>query len=259
MKDTESITGECALHRYELYLVFLEVRIQFELGRYDECIELCCRGLNLCALYGEEPRPVFARWLKRAEAYSGSAAKAAIALENQLDNPEARLFYSEALFLSDQREKALRALQPELFDLSSEPVYFEPAERMKWSTGFAQVEDRGIHGELLGLRIRAFRAYMQSILEETNFGIDELARITREEKLSNIDPYNGLYFYYYACAIETASGVNNLDRLTALSKALKYVQERAATMDNSADKLSYLRNNYFNSRILEEAKASNLL
>ncbi len=267
LEETGSVAKGCALHRFELYLVFLEVRIQFELGRYERCIELCAHGLTLCMLYGDEPRPVFQSWLKRAEAFSGSAAKAATALEHFLEalaekspvQAEARLFLAEALFLSDQQEKAFRALRPELFGFRNEPDGFEPAEKMRWSSGFAQLEDRALGGELLGLRIRAFRAYLQSLVENTETGMNELTRITREEKLSHIDPYNGLYFYFYACAIGNSFGVRNLDRLTALSKAFKYIQERAATMDNSADKQSYLRRNYFNARILEDARASNLM
>ncbi|MBN1686602.1 MAG: hypothetical protein JW852_08100 [Spirochaetales bacterium] len=263
LTETRKLADECALHGYQVYLIFVEVRIQFELGRYERCVDLCLEGLTGCQLYGDGPRDVFEKWLRRAEGYCGSPAEAAKALMKYETDAEARFFLAEALYLAEQQEKALQNMESVETDLKGASRLFAPAEQPIWETGFSNFEDRAIHapedGGVLSVMMRAFHAYLQSAVAKDETGVNVLARITREEKLSNIDPYNGMYYYLYACAIGAIFGEKNLDRLTALSKAFKYVQERAATMDDSHDKQSYLHKNYFNSRILREARESNLM
>jgi hypothetical protein len=263
LTETKAFASRCALHHYQLYLVFLEIRIQFELGRYETCVELCAKGLTLCALYSTAPKLVFEKWLCRSEAFAGRPEKAVKVLQQLPDDVEARLFLAEALYFGEREVQAVQTLEPELLDIRGRPEHLKPAELMQWETGFAQLEDRGIQtsggGEFLSMQLRSFRAFLQSVVLKEETGVAELARITREEKLSDIDPNNGLYFYFYALAIGEASTEHNLDRLTALSKACKYIQERAATMDNAGDKQAYLRGNYFNSRILHDARDSNLM
>ena len=263
LEESKLKSAESALHTYQMYLVFLEVRIQFELGHYEKCIRLCSDGLNLCILYEIEPEPVFRKWLWRSEAFYGNTAEAVKALEQLPLDMEQQLFLAEALFLSERGEKALQVLQSVSVGGDGNTGHFKPAEQMQWGTGFSQLEDRVLSssadGGVLSTQVRAFSSFLQSIYQKDESGINELGRITREEKLSNIDPNNGLYYYLYSCAIGRGAGQNNLDRLTALSKAFKYIQERAATMGNSSDKQSYLRKNYFNSKILEDAQNSNLM
>ncbi len=261
--EARTRADECSLHRFEPCLLILEVRIKFELGRYSECIELCLTGLTLCQLYGGEPRGVFDKWLRRAQAFSGFPDEAVVALSKITADPEAVFFLSEAYYLADRREKALACIKEVELSEGTRSERFSPAEEIFWDSGFSNMEDRAITGPgdrpVLTMLIRAFRAYLLCGVDASELGLNDLARITREEKLSNIDPYNGIYLYFYAHAIGTMTNKNELDRLTALSKAFKSVQERASMMDNSTDKQSFLHNNYFNRLILSEAHESNLI
>ena len=140
---------------------------------------------------------------------------------------------------------------------------FFPAEGMSWTDGFAMVEDRGIvlkegMSGILSILSRSLYAYLSSTAAKSDAGLLELSRFTREERFSENDPYNGQYQYYYASALGEHYGLNNLDRITALSKALKHIQERAALMDDAQERQMYLRDNYWNRQILENARASKL-
>ena len=263
ISEAKSLADECSLHRYKSYLLMLEVRIQFELGRYTECIDLCLSGLTLCQLYGNESRDVFTKWLRRAEAFSGSPGEAADSLGDFETDREASLFRAEAYYLADRRQAAITCIEESDPFLGGGAKNFKPAENGCWDSGFAVLEDRGItnpgESPVLTMMIRAFRAFLRSDDSDSDSGLNDLARISREDRLSAIDPYNGVYLYYYAHAIGVKKNRNELDRLTALSKAFKSIQERASTMDNSVDKQSYLHNNYFNNLILTEARESNLI
>jgi hypothetical protein len=252
---------KAGLRRYQLYLQFLVVRIQMELGRYELCVTLCLDGLSLAQLYDAGSRPVFSRWLRRCQAYAGSLRDAEAGLDDNSQNPEELLFLAEVLLLRGSYEKAARCLARS--ELGAGKSRFAAAEVIDWSSGFAMLEDRVIPGgggnSVLGMLIRSFAAYVGCYLDHSERGVDELARITRGDRLSEIDPNNGLYHFQYAHAIGCVSGSGDLDRLTALSKAMKYIQERAAAIGDASEKQSYLHKNYWNARILEDARSGKLI
>ena len=86
-----------------------------------------------------------------------------------------------------------------------------------------------------------------------------VAEMIREERLDPNDPHNGLYCFLYASSISSSGAGRNLDYVTALSRAAKYMQERAARIDDASVRQQYLRNNYWNRRILEQARANKLV
>ena len=251
------------MHRYQVFLLFFEMRMQFELGQYERCVTLCLEALTLTELYDDRPRPVLNRWLRRAQAYAGQTDDAEVGLNPESTSNEELLFLAEVHFFNARYEKAISSLEKISTTAETGGIRFLPAEYVDWRTGFSMIEDKAItgSGESPALRMltRSFRSYLHCLAGRPELGLSDLARVTREERLSEFDPSNGVYFYLYAYAIECQSGTGDLDRLTALSKALKFIQERAAAMDNAAERQLYLRHNYWNSRILEEAKSSKLL
>ncbi len=264
LRIASSSLAQCetaGLRRFQLYLQFLVIRIQMELGRYELCVNLCLEGLCLSQLYDAVSRSVFSRWLRRCQAYAGSLADAEAGLDETSQNPEELYFLAEVLFFGGNYEKSALCLARA--EMQGEKECFAAAEVIRWTTGFAMLEDRAMTGvggtSVLGMLIRAFRAYVGCYLDRPEHGVNDLARITREDRLSEIDPSNGLYHYQYAHAIGCLSGVGDLDRLTALSKAMKYIQERASVIDDASEKQSYLHKNYWNGRILQEARESKLI
>lgn len=259
--ETRDAARGAGMRRYQLFLHFLIVRIQMELGRYDLCVELCTEGLTLSALYEDRAQEIFRRWLRKNQAYSGNLKEAEAGLDPDSLNPEEMLFLSEVYLLQERFEKAAdciaRASSAALTARNG------AAEVVDWHNGFAMIEDRAMRGPdgttVLGALVRSFRAYTGCFQNQERVALDELSRITRDELFSPIDPNNGLYHYQYAHAIRCVSGAGDLDRLTALSKAMKFIQERAANIDDAGEKQAYLHGNYWNNRILSDARESKLI
>lgn len=249
---------------WQTYLTFFSARISFELGQYEQCIEQCIQCLLISELYAKAMRPLAGRWLCRALAYSGNPSGAVDRLAVMEKNLETLFFLSESYLFLDEAQKAIKILSESAGVGTATSQGFFPAESMCWDNGFAMIEDRGIvqtesTGGLLPMLSRSFFAYLSGTIDRSDTGLSELARFTREERLSEIDPYNGVYLYYYTAALGEHFAQNNLDKLTALSKAVKFIQERAAVMDDAREKQMYLHKNYWNRMILEEAHASKLL
>ena len=141
----------------------------------------------------------------------------------------------------------------------------QPGERVSWESGFASVEERCSllrrdGGTLLRL-IRGFRAYLTGLDGRPEQASRELYRITRVERVSEVDPYLPLYGYWYASTLpEENEAVKGSDhRLTVLNKAMKQLQQRSSRIENARDRWQLMSANYWNARLLEEAKARRLV
>ena len=84
-------------------------------------------------------------------------------------------------------------------------------------------------------------------------------RLTREDRLSEIDPNNGYYYYLHALTFPEYSGAEAVDRLTLLSKALRHIQQTASHIDNPKHRQMYLSDNYWNSGLMNEGRAHKLI
>jgi tetratricopeptide (TPR) repeat protein len=252
--------------QWELFAAFLTGRIFFTLGRYGEAEEqfLFCRNITL--LYPSDGSgELVDGWVCRSMIYQGKIDAAVKRLEVSADNPEHRFFQAEAYFLSEEYEKALTAidralrLEKERIKLFSRPVPY------CWESGFACIEDLafalpGSHGSLFQL-IRAWRGLILSRNGRSEEGQEELARITREEKLAENDPFSHLYLFFQTLAIpETSAGSpEGLDRLTQLSKALRYVQGISSRIEVPADRQDFLNRSYWNAKLTARGRAAKLI
>ena len=79
----------------------------------------------------------------------------------------------------------------------------------------------------------------------------------REERLDPLDCHNGLYCYCYSESIVANSG-HDVERATALNRAVKYVLARAARIDEAKVRHEFVQGNHWNRRIMELAKANKL-
>jgi hypothetical protein len=90
-------------------------------------------------------------------------------------------------------------------------------------------------------------------------GVQELHQLTRETRLSEIDPYNRLYYYLYSLVLPESGELNIEDRTTVLGRAVRYIQQRTSRLDEYAHKTDFLRLNYWNNRLMSHAQSSNLV
>ena len=107
--------------------------------------------------------------------------------------------------------------------------------------------------------ILALRGFVLAESGRTEEGVQELHRLTREIKLSEIDPYNRLYYYLYSMILPESGDLNIEDRNTVLGRAVRDIQQRTSRLDDYAHKTDFLRLNYWNSRLMSRAQSSNLV
>jgi hypothetical protein len=161
---------------------------------------------------------------------------------------ERDLFFAEAWYVAGEPDKSLALLDRLVEGDLLEPVSLFPGEYVPMENGFSPVEDRLFRTSsgfgILWYLVRA---------------IEELSRITRDEKVSEIDPNNSLYYYLLARLIPSDSGEAGIDRLTVLSKGLKYLQQQASQIDDPHQKKDFLMKARWNSLLFEEVKANNLI
>lgn len=141
-------------------------------------------------------------------------------------------------------------------------IFLSPDFRLS-DSGYEYIEDLVFvvsdgHGVLSHL-LKAFRAFLSVLNERSAEGSAELARLTRDEKLSNIDPFNGMYYFFHALSLPEKPGTDSLDRLTLISKALRHVQTIASRIDTPDERRAYLTGNYWNSRLMQAGRKNKLL
>lgn len=244
--------------------LFLEGRARFELGHYEEAERVFAAGLNLSvAMPQTARRGVFYNWLGRSLIYRGRLRAGFKVLDSLPDSREGRLFKSEALFFMGKRESALNILAGTAGESDGGEPCFLPMDADKWENGFSQLEGRSFSSEgeadLLGYRIRIFSAFLQGLSGEAGEALGQMEQLTRYERISEMDPGNRLYFYFYTMILPEKSEHDVLNRYTLMSKALKYLQQIAGQIDDPKEKIHYLNHNFWNSKLMAEAKKEKLI
>ena len=246
----------------ELFIGFLEARILFELGSYQESGRLIQECLALSRIYEiKEAGRVLYSWLARTYCYLGLTGTALELLKALEDSPEKCFFLGEALFFAGKHTEAVETLDRAV-SLNPDSDTF-PGERVLWSNGFALIEGRCfnlLRGSNLLLRlVKAFQGYILGVQGKVERGISQLQAITRGEKLPGEDPYLSMYNYFYACALPEIRSRELDDGLTVLNKALMLLQQRSSNIERSDTRRQFLKQNYWNARLFEDAGKKKLL
>lgn len=241
---------------YELYSCFIAGRTAFELGDYAGAERAFLEGLSENRVYGFiGASELFSAWLARTLAYTGRAERAIEMLGDLPETADACLFLGEASFLDGEQEAAFQALV-KVAKYSERPDYDSP-EVLDWASGFASLEDRSL-GFKTGERVAAHyaaaleRAVRHRSRQEEG-ALAALAALTREQKISDLDPNASVYYYLYYSSLPVDGPSAGIDRATVLSKAFKHLQMRSGRIDTIEHRNSFLKA-YWNSRIMEEAK-----
>ncbi|MFP4364847.1 MAG: hypothetical protein ACLFR1_13375, partial [Spirochaetia bacterium] len=251
-----------SMHEWQVYAVFLAARAWFEVGMYIKASTFFQHGLAICRIYGyENAANVLSTWLGRCYIYSDSPETGIRLLQTRDRTQENLLFIAEAYVFLRRYEDALAVLDEAVENIQLNQ--YIPVDYPFWSDGFLCIEDRSLGAEagfrVVSLIIKSLRAYVLGKMGYREKGISELYRITREEKISENDPYNSFYFFLYSLTLPESSNTDVDDNLTILSKSLKYLQERASRIDQTNHKKGYLYKNYWNKLLVEDAREKKLM
>lgn len=278
LRESRALGGMAAAvgrRRWEMLGLFLQGRVLFTLGRYQEAESCFSTGMTGTAIHPwEGAHDLFHGWTCRSMTYQGKTEASIQRLIGSDENPEHRFFLAEAHFLAEQYPEALKAIEEaRRLERDRVKLFTRP---LPWSidSGFDCLEDLafadpGRHG-MLFQRIRAWHGLILSRNGRVEEGQQELGRLTREDKLSDQDPESHLYLFFQTLMLpdrEGASGVyqgedegpDGLDKLTQLSKALRFVQGIGSRIEKAEDRKDFLYKNYWNAKLTARGRAAKLI
>jgi hypothetical protein len=259
-----AICIETGIRDWQLFLLFLNGRILFELGNYKKAIIKFSEGLRHCDIYLDNSnKSILNIWLARTYIYLNETRFGLRILMNYQDFPEALYFSGEGHYFLEEYNNSFEKLELAYSIERDRNRFFCSSNIISWESGYDFIEDRSLvveggYGVLFQL-IRAFRAYIMSKTNREVEGSIELAKLTREERLSDIDLNNGYYYYLHSLTLPEHTGAEAVDRLTLLSKALRHIQETASNIDDPKQRQMYLSLNYWNSGLMNEGRAHKLI
>jgi len=246
--------------------LFLEGRINFELGKYKEAkniFESLCNepyGGQTC-----EKENTLNAWIYRSNIYlqDTSAEKPAPS------NYDADLFEIEAAFFSEDYEKAVK-LSASFKNPFTEGSFLY-TEQADWRSGFSQCEHLYFtHGEIQNRIITLFNSLALSKLsakiifkdkdsdKSAEEAVSGIQKIIRDEKLCDMDPWDAFYFYAKYRILEQC-GASHVDMSTAVSMAFKRLQRRACRIENMETRSQYLNGPRWSRELSYAAKEFKLI
>jgi tetratricopeptide (TPR) repeat protein len=257
-----ALSGKLLRREWELFLEFLLGRVLFELGYYQEAVVRFQKALAVEALYENlSARRVISTWLGRAFAYQGSTATGFRVLREVEDSWEKHFFLAESHFFAGEYERALEACSRAI--ALERPAGRYPGERVLWLDGLWDIEGRchalSRDGSLQHRLAQSFQAYLWALEGSTERAIEQLYSITRGGGLTDEDPYQSRYSYFYACTLPEVRKDELDDSVTILNKALKMLQQRASRIEDSTERWRYLNNNYWNGLLFAEARRKKMI
>ncbi|MDC7225526.1 MAG: hypothetical protein PQJ61_02035 [Spirochaetales bacterium] len=249
---------------WQFYIEFFKCRLFFELGRYYDAEKLLSDCLLRSEIYRDDERKkIFSAWTARACIYQGKIYRGINMLLSLNEDPEVLFFLSEAYYFNGNMEKAVESIEK----AGSEEAYFNlgfmPLEQITWKNGFTSIEGRVLRSDkgtgVLLHNIKALQAFLLGLTGNREYGTEILFTLTRDEKISENDPYNRLYFYLYCQLLEIRQNTAMVDKLTLISKALKYLQQTSSRINNPRVRQQFMLKNYWNSRLVSEAQKEKLI
>ncbi len=264
LDEAAGILSDAGFRNLELFARFFQGRIFFRLGMYRKAAELFCRGLSHIDLYGiHEARKTVYAWLARSEIFLLNTARAIKTL-NALDRDyETGLFFAEACYMDNRPEEGVRVLEECIKVPAVEDFCPAPGEVIRWKNGFSNLEDRVLsspaRGSVLSHLVRGFNSYLLGRTGGRAEAYIELMQLTRRDKLGELDPNNMLYYFFAADLLTSDEEDEEINRLTLLSKALKYLQGTASRIGDPKLKQAYMWQNYWNAKLMEEGREHKLV
>jgi tetratricopeptide (TPR) repeat protein len=235
---------------------FLEGRLAFEIGSYQEALEIFEAILKNPAdgMLPEKEKLLLA-WAYRARIYFQNP----LAEKPSCGGNDADLFEIEAACLSGDYQKTAK-----LSNALSNPYTennFLFTEQPDWRSGFAQCELLYFsRGEMWDRMLCAYRSLALCRISASagEEAMHNMQRILREEQLSEMDPWDAFYFYVWY-RISEQIGAGQVDMNTAVSMAFKRLQRRAGRIDDIETRRQFFSRPRWNSAIHLAAKEFKLI
>jgi len=264
---TEKAIEKASAGNFENWYFFTEFfrcRLYFELGRYYDAEKLLSGCLLRNEIYRDEKRrKLFLAWTARACIYQGKVYRGLNMLKSLKEDPEVLEYLAEAYFFHGDLENAVMHIEKAESMRDYFAPVFIPLENIKWDNGYISVEDRALRSaEGTGVMLhitRAMHAYFLGLSGDKEYGIEILFSLTRDQKISEFDPFNRLYFYFYCILYDKSSNTDLVDKLTLISKALKYLQQTSSRINTPSVRQEFMVKNYWNSKLVNEARNEKLI
>jgi tetratricopeptide (TPR) repeat protein len=233
---------------------FFQGRLYFELGRYRDALEIF-ENLRNHSSGAPEKNTLLDAWIYRAKIY----------FQNPLipkpagGGPDADLFEIEAAYWAGNYQKTVE-LTGALAGVHHEE-YFVYTEQPDWRSGFSQAELLLFpRGELWERMISVYHSLAVCRLSPSGGeeAIHAMQRILRDERLSEIDPWDAFYFFAWYRILEE-TGAAQVDMNTAISMAFKRLQRRASRIDDVEIRREFLSLPRWNGALSLAAKEYKLI
>lgn len=267
-----SFTRKTNLRDWEIFFLFFKARLLFELGLYRESGDHIEGALAITTVYNstvynstvynsDEAVAVLYSWLARSFVFAGFIQTGLKILKKLHKSREILFFMAEAYFFLGDLKRS-RTLLDRAVGIDSSAGYCA-CERPLWEDGFYSIEGR-IHQlsereSLLTRLVNTFRAYISAKEGASEKGLQDLYLYARRERMSQLDPYLSLYNFLYFLVIPEFGGEEADDRFTVLNKAYKLLQERSMRIADESVRKQFMKSNYWNQRLSEEAMKVNLV
>ncbi|MCL2208729.1 MAG: hypothetical protein FWC19_06020 [Treponema sp.] len=234
---------------------FLEGRIKFELGYYQNALEIFeFIKYTPFGKRSKEKDDLLSAWIYRSKVYIGypdTPKPAGSSFDNDF-------FEIEAAYFSGEYRKVLELANSIRQPAEKNFLYTEQAD---WSSGFAQCEYLYFtNGEIQNRMICLF--YSLALCKVSAGGIDDaiqgIQNIIRDENLCEIDPWDAFYFFAKYMVLEQ-TGADMVDLSTAVSMAFKRLQRRAGRIEDIETRRQYLNGPRWNQLLSVAAKEFKLI
>ncbi|OQX29110.1 MAG: hypothetical protein B0D92_05425 [Spirochaeta sp. LUC14_002_19_P3] len=243
--------------RRDMWLLsaLLELRIAWEIGRYQDAFTLAEEGCNIAEFYGlNAEHTVMQVWKGRCLLHLGFDEGRAI-LESLHSNREALAFLAENAWCNGELEEARRIIHL-ASQIQRKSVRIQ-GETDDWSDAYYPIEgrlgDSSGHLDVLGERITGMQALFTSQTGNKK-AIDQLESLLERDERRIPRPFS------YQYALWAAMIIPDRDMQTRyMNRAFNDLQSRAGRFDDGQIKHDWLTANYWNKVLMEEARKRNFL
>ena len=287
-EETASALGQSG---WALRARFLRGRLNFEIGRYEDALEIF-ESLGTAAggsavLRQPEMANTVRAWIERTKGFLGRPSPSGLPVP---DGDDGKIFEIETAYFAADYERSKTLAENFLSSSGEELSEYNPVglhspqlyprelspgedflftEQPDWRSGFAQCENIFLPGKVQAARLAwVYRAMAQCALHPVREAKAEILggmqRFIRDELLSDTDPNEAFYFYAWYCMLRDSqdpgdSGLVHVDMNTVVSMAYKRLQRRTARIDDMKTKQSFLGLSRWNSTLSLAARDYKLI
>lgn len=280
-KKLEEIIETQFVQDWKIYYLFLKGRVHAEMGEYKIAEQIFYSAFQFSSQYFEQYLSVSEIWYARMLHFSGEKLEAKKILEKNLDvHADAILFFIESHFtVPILKDESQNIFGTDVSEFSPDQliefleVQMETQKQTKLVSGFSFIEDLASNSKkILSTTyklIKIFFLYYRCkvlLLNLLNSENKKQAEVLLKQLLSfsnkavaEKDIYAHLFFYFCYDISSKLNGENSAETISYLSKCFKLLQSRVMATGDNTIRDSYMSKNFWNIKILTQAKNQKLL